>query len=87
MNYGGWAFSGKIDKSVQQAAEKVDYERDIENFVKIPLYARTAFEGKLRPGNKVTELDLLAWADSGNLCFGGYIEVNGLEFKGWYNTD
>ena len=90
MYYSGWAMTlefRKESKRAKEAAGKVDRERDIESFTKNPRYGRTDFEGKLKEGNKVTEFQLLAWADGGNLCFGGECQITGRTFKGSYYTD
>ena len=83
-----WVYSsGVSQQNVIDASRKVNREKDIAEFRKYPRSCRVEFEGTLKEGSQVTEYELLAWADGGNLCFGGRCEINGHNFKGSYNTD
>lgn len=88
--FSGWAMDPEhksLSNKVQDAARRVNGERDIETLVKTPMYGRTRFEGKLKEGSTITEDELLAWVDHGNLCFGGECTIKGLNFIGSINTD
>lgn len=88
--YGGWAMMldfREQQKKIEDAARRVNWERDIDYLTKSPGYGRIRFEGKLKEGSTVTEDELLAFVDHGNLCFGGDCTINGLDFIGTINTD
>lgn len=86
--YNGYAFDSDYQDKLAEvvaAAKRVSHN-DIETLIKQPKYNRVEFFGTLKAGATVHELDLLAYA-SGDLCFGGELELNGREFRGSYNTD
>lgn len=88
--YAGWSSDPeykRLQKGVQEAAQAVIRDKDIETINKNIKSARVSFKGRLKPGSKVTEYQLLAWADNGNLCFGGSCTIDGTDFSGYYFTD
>lgn len=87
MYYSGWAMGQGSRSEVQEAASRVNRNRDISEFVKNPIKGSVKFKGVLEEGSTVTEDELLAWADGGNLCFGGDCKIDGLNFSGSYYTD
>lgn len=88
IRYTGYAFRSDSKEKLEElaaAAKRVSSE-DITELIKQPKYGRVDFFGTLSKEARVEELDLLAYA-SGNLCFGGELEITGRKFKGSYNTD
>lgn len=89
-SFGGWTMDPEyksLMSKIKHEAEQVDYERDIQSFEKSHSIGVTRFSGTLKSDSTVTPSQLLAWADGCSLCFGGAIQMNGLEFSGHYYTD
>ena len=88
FDFGGWVM-GPAEKRQQMidARSRVDYKHDIEEFVPNPQYGRTEFKGRLTEHSKATAEEILAFADGGNVCFGGSCTIKGRDFEGYYYID
>lgn len=93
MEISAWAFTDeknqiKVQKKHSDILKKIATIEGIE-IDKISQYAKTRFKGTLetKEAKALTEYELAVYADSGNLCFGGFCKKSGNRFSGAYYTD
>ena len=92
MHVAGWAFTE--NESEQQQAVRARYKELAaevkEKGIKVitsssPTYAARNVKGNLVEG--WSPKDYLIYADNGNLCFGGHIDITSNGWSGQYYTD
>lgn len=94
MNYAGWAFkpnekelSQEIRERYAIVTEKLKGKIDLN---KSPAYGHTRFTAVVDAdiADDLDPMDVLIYADHGNLCFGGSCSKSSDgRFSGSYNTD
>lgn len=93
MDYSGWAFNRDEKERRQIIADRHKIAEPILRgkieMDKSPGYNHTRFTATVDESvlDQIDEMDVLIYADNGNLCFGGSCSRQGNTFSGSYNTD